>query len=116
MQNIVLIQSDQVPNWTEWEEYLSKIEHEDLQGVPQFAKSRGRLLGVLEDRFGWDFIFKVAGGFIIEDRNAGCPVFYKTSIPLTKLREATKTLPDECVSWEKPLDYWIERFDKYRNS
>lgn len=111
-----MIQADQVPDWNVWDAFLGKIENKvfESQEATYFARRTGHLIGVLEDRFGWDFVYSIRGGFIIEDRNGGMPVYYKTTIPIARFREAAKKLPKECVSLEPLSDMWQKRWDSFR--
>lgn len=113
--NIVVIQSDYdaILDWSGWQKQLETVKFENLDGT-FLARKHGVLLGILEDRFGWDFIYKVEEGLIIEDRNTGEPVLYYTKTPEEHLKKAVRLLPEESLSWEKPSDIWLERWERFK--
>jgi len=104
---ILVIDSDGVKDWTQWEQFLATLDKDDIEESEyhQMIQS-GELIGVLEDRFGWDFIVKVADGFVIGDRNAGVPTHVKTATPYAIFEQAAKIVQGV------PVDpgQWTERF------
>ena len=107
---IIVIDADSVHNWDRWNQTINEHEVQEIEENEDFLNMiRGRdVVAVVEDRFGWDFIWRMNGGILIGDRNSQSAQYVKTTkidLLIGELKRLTdgQEIPYEGSVWQKRI-------------